>query len=77
MASVGANLKFGLGGMAPGNMGAGQNPTRQAMGYPAFGAGNGNGAPAHVITGELLALVVLELIILGMIRVSFKHHFGG
>lgn len=38
---------------------------------------SGGKAPDDVITGELLALVVIELMLLGAIRISFKHHFGG
>lgn len=63
-----AGVDFSIG------LGVGQDPTTNAM-YGSLGQ-KGKAGP-DVITGELLALVVLELVLLGVIRFSFKHHFGG
>lgn len=72
MAGIGA--RFNLKGFAGSDQGY-QSPVTQTM-Y-GNGAGQGAGAGTHAVTGELLALVVLELILLGWIRLSFRHHFGG
>lgn len=56
-------------------LGLGSSPTSSATAYES--AAGSIGAGAEVITGELLALVVLELLFLGVIRVGFKHHHGG
>ena len=63
-----AGLKLGA------SLGIGDSPTGGAM-YGSTGA-KGKAGP-EVITGELLALVVIELLVLGVIRVQFSSHFGG
>jgi hypothetical protein len=74
MPGLGAKLR--LGGWAGSDQGY-QSPVTNTM-YGPTGAGPGAAMPGtHVITGELLALVVLELVLLGWIRLSFRHHFGG
>jgi len=68
-----AGLNFGIGINGANQPGPG---TGAGLPWQTMYAGRGT-APAHVITGELVALLVLELLLLGWIRLSFARHFGG
>lgn len=66
-----AGLK--LGAVLGGNVGGtGSSPTSSAM----YGSTSGPASP-EAITGELLGLVLLEMLFLGVIRLKFSKHFGG
>jgi hypothetical protein len=65
MAGVSAKFKS--------SFGSASDQTTSAM-YPGTAAAK---AGPEVITGELLALVIVELLVLGVIRFKFSKHFGG
>ncbi len=68
MAATGSTLKSGMLGLS---RLASANPTRAAAG----GLGNPQDTASHV--GELLFMVVVELVILAIVRKQFKSHHGG
>ncbi|MDA8356972.1 MAG: hypothetical protein M0Z95_11960 [Actinomycetota bacterium] len=67
-----AGLKLGavLGGDVGGT---GGSPTSNAM-YGHLGATK---ASPEAISGELIGLVIVELLLLGFVRFKFAKHFGG
>lgn len=71
MPRLGANFGIGINGANQPGPGTGAGLPWETM-YTGRGQ-----APHHVVTGELFALLILELVFLGWIRLSFAHNFGG
>lgn len=79
MPRLGANVGIGVGGANQSGPGSGAGLPWSGM-YSASAA-NGSGratvAPEHQITMQLYMLLFAELVVLGWLRLSFRHNFGG
>lgn len=78
MPRLGANVGIGVGGANQSGPSTGAGLPWQDM-YSAS-ATNGSGgtvAPEHQITAQLYMLLFAELVVLGWLRLSFRHNFGG